>query len=116
MGTFVHAPSAHPVTHEKTIVQSRDRQGADPLANARGSLCASIFGAFVHAPMAHPSRMKRRLLRAATVRERIRLLTRAALSVHLFSKKIESCFFLVPGFRLLASSFGDYGYYAEQGC
>jgi len=32
------------MAHEKTIVQSRDRQGADPLADARGSLCASIFG------------------------------------------------------------------------
>jgi hypothetical protein len=40
----------------------------------------------VHEPSAHPSRMKRRLLRAATVRERIRLLTRAALSV-LFSEQ-----------------------------
>jgi hypothetical protein len=29
--------------HEKTIAQSRDRQGADPLADARGSVCISIF-------------------------------------------------------------------------
>jgi hypothetical protein len=29
--------------HEKTIVQSRDRQGADPLADARGSVRISIF-------------------------------------------------------------------------
>jgi hypothetical protein len=39
-----HAPVAHPVMHEKTIAQSRDRQGADPLADARGSVRASIFG------------------------------------------------------------------------
>jgi hypothetical protein len=49
---------AHPVAHEKTIVQSRDRQGADPLADARGSVRASIFGAVIHAPVAHPWRMK----------------------------------------------------------
>jgi hypothetical protein len=34
-----------PMPHEKTIAQSRDRQGADPLADARGSVRASIFGA-----------------------------------------------------------------------
>jgi hypothetical protein len=32
------------MSHEKTIVQSRDRQGADPLADARGSVRISIFG------------------------------------------------------------------------
>jgi hypothetical protein len=32
-----------PVTHEKMIAQSRDRQEADPLADARGSARASIF-------------------------------------------------------------------------
>jgi outer membrane protein assembly factor BamB len=31
-------------THEMTIAQSRDRQGADPLADARGSVQTSIFG------------------------------------------------------------------------
>jgi hypothetical protein len=40
-GAVVHA---HPVAHEKTIAQSRDRQGADPLADARGSVRISIFG------------------------------------------------------------------------
>jgi hypothetical protein len=34
-----------PMGHEKTIAQSRDRQGADPLANARGSVHTSIFEA-----------------------------------------------------------------------
>ena len=43
-----------PVVHEKTIVQSRDRQGADPLADARGSVRTSIFGAVFHAPAALP--------------------------------------------------------------
>jgi hypothetical protein len=33
------------MVHEKTIAQSRDRQGADPLADARGSVNTSIFGA-----------------------------------------------------------------------
>jgi hypothetical protein len=33
------------VAHEKTIAQSRDRQGADPLADARGSVRTSIFEA-----------------------------------------------------------------------
>jgi hypothetical protein len=33
------------MAHEKTIAQSRDRQGADPLADARGSVRASIFEA-----------------------------------------------------------------------
>jgi hypothetical protein len=33
------------MAHEKTIAQSRDRQGADPLADARGSVHASIFEA-----------------------------------------------------------------------
>jgi hypothetical protein len=32
-----------PMAHEKTIAQSRDRQGADPLADARGSVRISIF-------------------------------------------------------------------------
>jgi hypothetical protein len=41
----IHGPSAHPEAHEKTIAQSRDRQGADPLADARGSVRISIFGA-----------------------------------------------------------------------
>jgi hypothetical protein len=31
------------MAHEKTIAQSRDRQGADPLADARGSVRISIF-------------------------------------------------------------------------
>jgi hypothetical protein len=44
--------------HEKTIAQSRDRQGADPLADARGSVHTFIFGTVVHAPSAHPRRMK----------------------------------------------------------
>ena len=34
-----------PMAHEKTIAQSRDRQGAEPLADARGSVCISIFAA-----------------------------------------------------------------------
>jgi hypothetical protein len=33
------------MAHEKTIAQSRDRQGADPLADARGSVHTSIFEA-----------------------------------------------------------------------
>jgi hypothetical protein len=33
------------MVHEKTIAQSRDRQGADPLADARGSVRIFIFGA-----------------------------------------------------------------------
>ena len=45
---------AHPVMHEKSIAQSRDRQGADPLADARGSVHISIFEAVPHAPSAHP--------------------------------------------------------------
>jgi hypothetical protein len=32
------------MAHEKTIVQSRDRQGADPLADGRGSVRISMFG------------------------------------------------------------------------
>jgi hypothetical protein len=32
-----------PKSHEKTIAQSRDRKGADPLADARGSIRASIL-------------------------------------------------------------------------
>jgi hypothetical protein len=32
------------MAHKKTIAQSRDRQGADPLADARGSVPTSIFG------------------------------------------------------------------------
>jgi hypothetical protein len=32
-----------PKSHEKMIAQSRDRQGADPLADARGSVRISIF-------------------------------------------------------------------------
>jgi hypothetical protein len=51
-----HAREA-PMPHEKTIAQSRDRKGADPLADARGSVRA-IFETVSHAP-AHPSRMKR---------------------------------------------------------
>jgi hypothetical protein len=47
---FVHTPTAHPESHEKTIAQSRDRQGADPLADARGSVRISIFEAVPHAP------------------------------------------------------------------
>ena len=34
-----------PMAHEKTIAQSRDRQGADPLADARGSVRNFIFEA-----------------------------------------------------------------------
>jgi hypothetical protein len=56
------------------------------------------FQAVVHAP-AHPWRMKRRLLRAATVRERIRLLTRAALSEYLFSKQ-RFCAAINDGFTV----------------
>jgi hypothetical protein len=40
----VHAPAARPELHEKTIAQSRDRQEAEPLAGARGSVRISIFG------------------------------------------------------------------------
>jgi hypothetical protein len=47
----------------------------------------SYFRSSPSCAAAHPWRMKRRLLRAATVRERIRLLTRAALSVYLFSEQ-----------------------------
>jgi hypothetical protein len=36
-----------------------------------------IFGAVIHAPSAHPWRMKRRLLRAATVKARIRCRSRS---------------------------------------
>jgi hypothetical protein len=36
------------MAHEKTIAQSRDRQGADPLADARGSVHISIFGPETH--------------------------------------------------------------------
>jgi hypothetical protein len=42
------------MTQEKTIAQSRDRQGADPLADARGSVRISIFEAVFHAPAARP--------------------------------------------------------------
>jgi hypothetical protein len=35
------------MVHEKTIPQSRDRQGADPLADARGSVRTPIFGTVV---------------------------------------------------------------------
>ena len=63
------------------------------------STLGCIFETVIHAPSAHPWRMKRRLLRAATVRERIRLLTRAALSVYLFSKQKTECL------KLLMSSY-----------
>jgi hypothetical protein len=42
----IYSRGAH-MAHEKTIAQSRDRQGADPLADARGSVRASIFEAGV---------------------------------------------------------------------
>jgi hypothetical protein len=42
-GLFSKQSLTRLVAHEKTIVQSRDRQGADPLADARGSVRISIL-------------------------------------------------------------------------
>jgi hypothetical protein len=49
----------------------------------------SIFGEVIHAPAAHPWRTKRRLVRAARVRERVRLLTLAALTEYQFSEQLS---------------------------